>query len=69
MNLLACADVTNYSVSREVNHSDVVTLAVADVELGDSFPGRLASAGSHNEKERDRQRWGFLPQPTPPTPV
>lgn len=63
MNLLAHLDVANHCVSREVNHRDVVTLAVADVELGDPFPGRVASAGSHNEQERDRQRWGFLPQP------
>jgi len=49
MNLLAHLDVGNHPVSREVNYRDIVTLAVADVKLGDSFPRRVASAGSQNE--------------------
>jgi plasmid stability protein len=66
MNLLAHLDIANHGLSCEVNHRDVVTLAVADVELGDCFPGRVASAGRHNDQERDYQWWGFLPQPKPP---
>jgi hypothetical protein len=66
MNLLAHLDVGNHFVSREVNYRDIFTLAVADVKLGDSSPSRVASAGSHNEQERDRERWGFLPQSRSP---
>jgi len=48
MNLLAHLDIANHCVSCEINHRDVVTrdvvtIAVADVELGDCFPGRVAS--------------------------
>ena len=66
MNLRAHPDIANYCVSCEINHRDVITLAVADVKLGDSSPSRVASAGSHNEQERDRERWGCLPQSRSP---
>src|SRR4029077_7898305 len=45
MHLVAHAYVANHRVARDVNDADVVTLAVADVELGDSLPGRITHAG------------------------